>query len=262
MTFQAAPEFGPVHRRARGFLLGIPPRMFQQVRHQPVGATLERASHPQFGSLRAGSGDHVYLCAFADGKLALVGRLVLDPGREGERQQGSMVGQAPFTACRADRIVPHRTAREIRSVSGNALRFARSLDYELHPGALLKPLELEPESAEALDSLLTDTPSPVRVALNAGWVERPSFARSRIRSETLVERDRSIVEMAATGAMLSVIAQRYGISRQRVSQIIRPGEHGPAPGASASTPAGADELLAVHAALVRARESVRTRGGG
>ena len=261
MTSQAVHEVGPGQRTARNILLGIPPRMFQEVRTKPAGATLARASHPQFGTLSANSGDRIYLCAFSDGKLALVGRLVLDPGRTGDARRGSMVGRAPFTACRADRIVPHQIARELRSISGDSLRFARAFDYELHPGALLRPVELEPESAEALDSLLTETPSSVQVALTAGGVERPVLARrSRSRSDALAERDRSILELAGMGALYSEIAERFGISRQRVSQIIRAGEHRPEVGERAARRMSPAEMLDVHAALVEARAAAATRG--
>ena len=261
MTSQAVPELGEGQRTARNILLGIPPRMFQEARNQPAGATLARASHPQFGILRASPGDRIYLCAFADGKLALVGRLVLDSGRPRDVRKGAMVGRAPFTACRADRIVPHCAARGLRSTSGDALRFARATDYELHPGALLKPLELSPDSAESLDLLLADAPSPVQIALTAsGAKSRATARRSKSRSADLVVRDRSIMELAETGALFSEIAKRFEISRQRVSQIVRAGERGPEAGARASTQMSSEELLSAYAALVEARGSAGTRG--
>ena len=80
-----------------------------------LGPTLVRASHPQLSGLHASPGDRVYLCAFADGKLALIGRLTLN---DHDAQRDTMVGEAPFTACRVDRIVPHEIARKLRSTVG------------------------------------------------------------------------------------------------------------------------------------------------
>src|SRR5262249_18491824 len=121
---QDATLLGASERSARDFLLGVPPRMFEQIRAMEPGGALVRASHPRIGALRPKPGDRVYLCAFARGKLALIGRLTVDPAYEAGDSSAEIVGQAPFTACRADRIVPHQIARRIRSASGDELRFS------------------------------------------------------------------------------------------------------------------------------------------
>src|SRR5947209_19472785 len=108
MTLQAEPELGPDQSAVRNILVGIPPRMFQRAREQPAGGALVRARHPQLPAMRLCSGDRVYLCAFVNGRLALLGRLTVD-GNAAER--GEILATAPFTACRVDRIVPHGIAR-------------------------------------------------------------------------------------------------------------------------------------------------------
>jgi hypothetical protein len=63
---------------------------------------------------------------------------------------------APYSECRFDRIVDEGVARALRSPNGVGLRFLRALEYELHPAALLNPIELDAASAALLDDTLNE----------------------------------------------------------------------------------------------------------
>ncbi len=86
MGAQGIVDNGRAEREARNFLLGIPPRMLQEASDTPAGSALVGISHAQLATLSLCPGDRVYLGAFSDRKLALIGRIEVDVRQTDSRE--------------------------------------------------------------------------------------------------------------------------------------------------------------------------------
>lgn len=221
----------------RRLLLGVPGRAIRPTAAQSGGGPLRYAAHERLRSAQLRPGDRIYIGGFADGKLALLGRVavgeVLEPAAAAARLGEPVaafcaVGEAPYTDCRADRIVPHETARALRTAGGLGLRFNRAAAYELHPGALLGATELHVRSAEALDALLKEVAAPE--LRDSGPANAPSETGSATSgawepsepaaSRPLAARDAEIVARNSAGQTMADLARQFGLSAPRIGQIV------------------------------------------
>ena len=122
-------------------------------------------------------------------------------------------------------------------------------------------MELDSSSAEALESLLTETPTPVRVGLAVpATARRPAASGARQTLGEICGARRGDRGHGKHGVVLSEIATRFGISRQRVSQVIRASESGPTAAEGERAKLTPEELLDAHAALVETWRSAQTAG--
>src|SRR4051794_3903406 len=71
-----------------------------------------------------------------------------------------VIGRAPWTTARFDRIVPEATARGLRIEDGSELVFESVRDYRLAGQALRRDRWLAGQSAATLDRLLDHEPPP------------------------------------------------------------------------------------------------------
>lgn len=233
------------HPAARRLLLGAPGRAIRAAAQSSDGGALRYVAHERLRSAQPQPGDRVYFGGFADGKLALLGRVVVREALEPAFAAALLgepiaafcaVGGAPYTECRADRIVPHETARALRTAAGQGLRFTRTAAYELHPGALLGVTELHIRSAEALDALLEEVAvapelrystlgtAQVRPQPAASHARVPSYATSTARGAPAprphAARDAEIVARHSAGETMAELARQLGLSAPRIGQIV------------------------------------------
>ena len=137
--------------QGRHVLLGVAGRRLSDLRGRALDAPLNEVAHDQLARLGLRPGDRVYLGAYSEGRLAVLGRVnvatVAPP---------FLHALAPYSECRFDRIADEGVARALRSPNGVGLRFLRALQYELHPAALLNPIEMDAASAALLDDMLQE----------------------------------------------------------------------------------------------------------
>ncbi|MGI8596290.1 MAG: homing endonuclease associated repeat-containing protein [Thermoleophilaceae bacterium] len=252
---------------------------------------LRYAAHERLRSTRIGSGDLLYLGGFADGRLALLGRIAVQTVAEpaeasallGERVDAfCAIGGSPFTEASADRVVPHSTARKLRSASGAGLRFTREREYELHPAALLGVLELDVPSGSILDALLREVEAPEAPAPLAGGGGPPpgleelgpravnSLARAGVGSlpELAEMTEAALLAMPAFGAgslrEVRTVLARHGLAPRRAEA---PAPAGAGSFFSPAEPSAAKEERAAWTAQqpafsARGEEIVRRRTSG
>lgn len=186
----------------RRVLLGLAGRALAELRGaRPEGALLESLSHPQLRTLDLAPGDRLYVAAFADDRqLLLIGRLDIGPCDEPERARS---GDAAVPVGYRRRV-PHEHARALGDAGGRGLRFARAAEYELHPAALMRPFELDADSAGRLDTLLPE-PQPLPVPPPA-TVARP--AAPPMPPKPPSARAQAMAQLRAQGHALEQIGRR------------------------------------------------------
>ena len=164
-----------------------------------AGGPLVHAASNNFDRMRAEIGDVVYVVGNRDGRMILIGRLTIDHvvsreeaefrlGRELIDKRAHVLTDAPESIVRFDREVPEFVARELRSVTGAAVKFANADEYRLSAQALMPMLRLTPASAHALDELLEEMPG--------GGRGRSAGGRSAVTSAAVIGAvERRAVEM-------------------------------------------------------------------
>ena len=141
----------------RTVLLGVAGRRLSELRESREDAPLAELAHDQLERATVRPGDRVYVTAYSGGRLALVGRIDVDSVAPPIAR-----ARAPYCERRFDRIVAEEQARMLRSCDGAPLRFLRVHGYELHPAALLRPIDIDPASAQLLDRILQPGETPAR----------------------------------------------------------------------------------------------------
>jgi hypothetical protein len=169
---------------ARAILLGVVGRRLRYLRDAGAdGCPLRRLDHEQLEAIAPSPGDRIYLGTYHHGHLGLLGRVSV-----ARVEDGAVIAAAPLAQCDFGVEVPHERARALRFLDGGGLRFARAGDYELHPVALLRPLELSEQSTGVLESLVRPAPQEQRPAAAAesppaGTPAQPRTAPRRPESE-------------------------------------------------------------------------------
>lgn len=129
-----------------------------------VGDRLDHTAGKQFRQRGVAVGDRVYVVARERqvGRLVLIGRLVVEritDQRGADAYFGRPVYRAPDhllgkgSELRLDRVVPQRTARELRRESGKPLKIADG-EYSLDQQTLRATGRVTEESAALLDAVL------------------------------------------------------------------------------------------------------------
>lgn len=163
-----------------------------------AGQPMIHAASNNFDRLGAEVGDVVYVIGNRDGRMILIGRLTIDHvvnreeaefrlGRELIDKRAHVLTDAPETIMRFDREVPEGVARELRAVTGAAVKFENDTDYRLSPQALMPMLRLTTESARALDKLLEEIPGGRRSGSRGRQAAVMSAALNRAVERRAVE---------------------------------------------------------------------------
>jgi hypothetical protein len=220
----------------RCFLLGVPGRIAGVSAND--GRPLRYVAHERLRQLGLRPGERIYVGGFSNGRLVLIGRVIVHVVADANPATAILeepvtaycaIGGPPFSSSQSGRVVPETIARSIRTASGGGLRFSRSTAYELHPAALLGIAQLDRESAVALERLLDDVPLETPLgysAVSAVPPGPPVDAATRFEqgsdshAPVASARDIAILEARAGGQTLGEIAVRFGLSRQRIGQII------------------------------------------
>ncbi|HEY4896299.1 MAG TPA: DNA-directed RNA polymerase subunit alpha C-terminal domain-containing protein [Solirubrobacteraceae bacterium] len=144
-------------------MLGVDGRRLHDLRDAGAdGCPLRRLDHEQLEVIAPSPGDRIYLGTYHHGHLGLLGRVSV-----ARVEDGGVIAAAPLAKCDFSVEVPHEQARALRFLDGSALRFARTGDYELHPAALLRPLELSEQSTSVLEALVRSAPQEKRPATDS-----------------------------------------------------------------------------------------------
>ena len=133
------------------------------------GKPLRHTAGGEFRRRGLQAGDAVYVVGQEQGQLMLIGRLNVDAvvdqdqaedelGEELYDAPDHVIGRAPWTVARFDRIVPEAIARKLRMEDGTELAFESDREYRLAGQALRTDRWLASHSAATLDRLLDNEP--------------------------------------------------------------------------------------------------------
>jgi hypothetical protein len=169
--------------RRRAVLLGAAGNVLAAVRAAP-GAPMDGLTHPQLAKLEVAPGDSVFVAAFsAERQLELLGAL-----RVGHRHGAAVDAAWPRHVCPPGQVVPHEIARGLKDIDGRGLRFARASTYELHPAALVRPMQLDEASARTLSALTLEVESSPPTDLRSDATRREAAAPDGLATPTAEHR--------------------------------------------------------------------------